>query len=79
MGTSRCDRDVKRRGRRGMALADPAWRSVEEPRSGAVAMQDEIRCILAESGRLAVPVESVSDDAGHFAAGLDAVAVVVST
>lgn len=40
------------------------------------AMNDRIRQILAESGRLAVPVESLSDDADLFAAGLDSLAIV---
>lgn len=39
-------------------------------------MNDRIRQILAESGRLAVPVESLSDDADLFAAGLDSLAIV---
>ncbi len=39
-------------------------------------MQDEIRSILAESGRLAVSVDSLSDDADLFAAGLDSLAIV---
>jgi acyl carrier protein len=39
-------------------------------------MQDEIRTILARSGRLAVPVESLTDEADLFAAGLDSLAIV---
>jgi len=39
-------------------------------------MQDEIRTILAQSGRLAVPVESLTDEADLFAAGLDSLAIV---
>jgi acyl carrier protein len=39
-------------------------------------MQDEIRKILAQSGRLAVPVESLEDEADLFAAGLDSLAIV---
>jgi len=39
-------------------------------------MQSEIRAILAQSGRLAVPVESLSDEADLFAAGLDSLAIV---
>jgi acyl carrier protein len=39
-------------------------------------MQDEIREILAQSGRLAVPVESLEDEADLFAAGLDSLAIV---
>jgi acyl carrier protein len=39
-------------------------------------MQDEIREILAQSGRLAVPVENLEDEADLFAAGLDSLAIV---
>jgi acyl carrier protein len=39
-------------------------------------MQDEIRKILAQSGRLAVPVDSLGDEADLFAAGLDSLAIV---
>jgi acyl carrier protein len=39
-------------------------------------MQDKIRDILAETGRLAVPVESLGDEADLFAAGLDSLAIV---
>jgi len=39
-------------------------------------MQEAIRVILAESGRLAVPVETLADDADLFAAGLDSLAIV---
>ena len=39
-------------------------------------MQDEIREILAQSGRLAVPVDSLGDDADLFAAGLNSLAIV---
>jgi len=39
-------------------------------------MQDEIREILAQSGRLAVPVESLEDEADLFASGLDSLAIV---
>jgi acyl carrier protein len=39
-------------------------------------MQDDIRQILAQSGRLAVPVESLEDEADLFAAGLDSLAIV---
>jgi acyl carrier protein len=35
-----------------------------------------IREILAENGRLAVPVESLDDQADLFAAGLDSLAIV---
>ena len=38
--------------------------------------QDQIRQILTETGRLAVPVETLSDDADLFAAGLDSLAIV---
>lgn len=41
-----------------------------------VTMQDEIREILAQSGRLAVPVENLEDEADLFAAGLDSLAIV---
>jgi acyl carrier protein len=39
-------------------------------------MQDAIRTILARSGRLAVPVESLGEEADLFAAGLDSLAIV---
>jgi acyl carrier protein len=39
-------------------------------------MRDEIRRILARSGRLAVPVDALSDDADLFSAGLDSLAIV---
>jgi len=39
-------------------------------------MQEEIRAILAHSGRLAVPVETLTDEADLFAAGLDSLAIV---
>ena len=39
-------------------------------------MQKEIREILAQSGRLAVPVGSLEDEADLFAAGLDSLAIV---
>ena len=39
-------------------------------------MQDKIRDILAETGRLAVSVESLDDEADLFAAGLDSLAIV---
>ena len=38
--------------------------------------QYEIRAILVDSGRLAVPVDTLSDDADLFAAGLDSLAIV---
>lgn len=39
-------------------------------------MQDQIRQILAENGRLAVSVDRLADDADLFAAGLDSLAIV---
>jgi acyl carrier protein len=36
----------------------------------------DIRAILANSGRLAVPVDTLDDDADLFAAGLDSLAIV---
>jgi acyl carrier protein len=39
-------------------------------------MQDDIREILAQNGRLAVPIESLDDEADLFAAGLDSLAIV---
>lgn len=39
-------------------------------------MHRDIRDILARNGRLAVPVESLSDEADLFAAGLDSLAIV---
>lgn len=36
----------------------------------------QIREILAENGRLAMPVESLDDDTDLFAAGLDSLAIV---
>jgi acyl carrier protein len=37
---------------------------------------NQIRDILAENGRLAVPVESLDENADLFAAGLDSLAIV---
>ena len=39
-------------------------------------MQDQVRRILAQNGRLAVPVDSLSEEADLFAAGLDSLAIV---
>jgi acyl carrier protein len=39
-------------------------------------MQDEIREILAQSGRLAIPVDNLADESDLFAAGLDSLAIV---
>lgn len=39
-------------------------------------MQDQIRQILAQNGRLAVPIERLADEADLFAAGLDSLAIV---
>ncbi len=39
-------------------------------------MQDQIKQILTQNGRLAVPVENLADDADLFAAGLDSLAIV---
>jgi acyl carrier protein len=39
-------------------------------------MQDDIRQILARSGRLAVSVDSLGDDDDLFASGLDSLAIV---
>ena len=39
-------------------------------------MQDEIREILAHSGRLAVPVDSLDGEADLFTVGLDSLAIV---
>lgn len=38
--------------------------------------QLQIRAILAEAGRLAVPVDTIDADADLFAAGLDSLAIV---
>jgi len=38
--------------------------------------QRQIREILAENGRLTVPVDKLNDDADLFAAGLDSLAIV---
>lgn len=38
--------------------------------------QSQIREILAESGRLAVPIEALDEHADLFAAGLDLLAIV---
>ena len=38
--------------------------------------QSQIREILAENGRLAVPIEAVDEHADLFAAGLDSLAIV---
>ena len=37
---------------------------------------DQVRQILAQSGRLAVPVDGLADDADLFAAGLNSLAIV---
>lgn len=42
----------------------------------AMTMRSEIRRILAENGRLAVPVEQLDDRSDLFAAGLDSLAIV---
>lgn len=39
-------------------------------------IQSQIRQILAENGRLAVPVETLDDNADLFSAGLDSLAIV---
>jgi acyl carrier protein len=39
-------------------------------------MQDQIRQILAQNGRLAVPIDRLGDEADLFAAGLDSLAIV---
>jgi acyl carrier protein len=39
-------------------------------------MQDPIRQILADNGRLAVPIDRLADEADLFAAGLDSLAIV---
>jgi acyl carrier protein len=39
-------------------------------------LHDQIRDILAENGRLAVPVSTLDDNADLFAAGLDSLAIV---
>ncbi len=39
-------------------------------------IQNDIREILAQSGRLAVPVDTLEDEADLFAAGLDSLAIV---
>jgi acyl carrier protein len=39
-------------------------------------MQDQIRQILAQNGRLAVPIDGLGDEADLFAAGLDSLAIV---
>jgi acyl carrier protein len=39
-------------------------------------MQDQIRQILAQNGRLAVPIDRLTDEADLFAAGLDSLAIV---
>lgn len=39
-------------------------------------MQDQIRQILSENGRLSVPVESLDEHSDLFAAGLDSLAIV---
>lgn len=38
--------------------------------------QSQIRDILAENGRLAVPIEALDEHADLFAAGLDSLAIV---
>lgn len=39
-------------------------------------IQSQIRKILAENGRLALPVDALEDDDDLFAAGLDSLAIV---
>lgn len=39
-------------------------------------IQSQIRKILAENGRLAVPVETLDENADLFSAGLDSLAIV---
>lgn len=39
-------------------------------------MNGDIRSILVSSGRLAVPVDTLADDADLFSAGLDSLAIV---
>lgn len=39
-------------------------------------MQDQIRQILAQNGRLAVPIDSLADEADLFAAELNSLAIV---
>jgi acyl carrier protein len=39
-------------------------------------IEDRIREILGQSGRLAVPVHKLTDEADLFAAGLDSLAIV---
>ena len=41
-----------------------------------VTRQNQIRDILAQNGRLAVPVENLDPNADLFAAGLDSLAIV---
>ena len=38
--------------------------------------QQQVREILAKNGRLAVPVDTLSDDSDLFSAGLDSLAIV---
>jgi acyl carrier protein len=50
-------------------------RKIEEA-CGMATRHHQIREILAENGRLAVPVDSLDDNADLFAAGLDSLAIV---
>jgi len=50
-------------------------RTIEES-YGMATQHHQIREILAENGRLAVPVESLDEHADLFAAGLDSLAIV---
>jgi acyl carrier protein len=53
-----------------------AVRHTIEEADGMATRQTQIRDILAENGRLAVPVGSLDENADLFAAGLDSLAIV---
>jgi acyl carrier protein len=57
-------------------LLHPTGNTTTPRTVGTASMQDAIRTILARSGRLAVPVESLGEEADLFAAGLDSLAIV---
>jgi acyl carrier protein len=53
--------------------------AIRAPDGGSYGMatrQQQIRGILAENGRLAVPIDTLDDNADLFSAGLDSLAIV---
>jgi acyl carrier protein len=63
------------------SAACPGWRAgkpqrEEQQEHSMTTTKGEIRDILAQNGRLAVPIASLDDNADLFAAGLDSLAIV---